>query len=129
MGKQSIRENKTIYQIFRETAGLTRSEASEKMAAVSSHGNQIAAVPRARAHRLPDFSRRRGGRNVRQRSKNLLDLFCGHAVRLKRHRDSRFLRKRHFRRFRHGADFALFLGVHHSRRIPAGAIRCIKMRC
>ena len=35
MGKQSIRENKTIYQIFRETAGLTRSEASEKMAAVS----------------------------------------------------------------------------------------------
>lgn len=35
MGKQSIRENKTIYQIFRETAELTRSEASEKMAAVS----------------------------------------------------------------------------------------------
>ena len=35
MGKQSIRENKTIYQIFRETAGLTRSEASKKMAAVS----------------------------------------------------------------------------------------------
>ena len=35
MGKQSIRETKTIYQIFRETAGLTRSEASEKMVAVS----------------------------------------------------------------------------------------------
>ena len=35
MGKQSKRENKTIYQICREEAGLTRSEASEKMAAVS----------------------------------------------------------------------------------------------
>ena len=35
MGKQSIRENKTIYQICREEAGLTRSEASEKMTAVS----------------------------------------------------------------------------------------------
>ena len=30
MGKQSTRENKTIYQICREEAGLTRSEASEK---------------------------------------------------------------------------------------------------
>ena len=35
MGKQSTRENKTIYQICREEAGLTRSEASEKMSAVS----------------------------------------------------------------------------------------------
>ena len=35
MGKQSIRVNKTIYQICREAAGLTRSEASEKMSAVS----------------------------------------------------------------------------------------------
>lgn len=35
MGKQSKRENKTIYQICREEAGLTRSEASEKMTAVS----------------------------------------------------------------------------------------------
>ena len=35
MGKQSIRENKTIYQLCREAAGLTRSEASEKMNAVS----------------------------------------------------------------------------------------------
>ena len=35
MGKQSIRENKTIYQVCRENAGLTRSEASEKMTAVS----------------------------------------------------------------------------------------------
>lgn len=35
MGKQSIRENKTFYQICRENAGLTRSEASEKMTAVS----------------------------------------------------------------------------------------------
>ena len=34
MGKQSKRENKTIYQICREEAGLTRSEASEKMTAV-----------------------------------------------------------------------------------------------
>lgn len=34
-GKQSTRENKTIYQICREEAGLTRSEASEKMTAVS----------------------------------------------------------------------------------------------
>ena len=31
MGKQSTRENKTIYQICREEAGLTRLEASEKM--------------------------------------------------------------------------------------------------
>ena len=35
MGKQSIRENKTIYQLCREAAGLTRAEASEKMNAVS----------------------------------------------------------------------------------------------
>ena len=35
MGKQSKRENKTIYQICREEAGLTRSEASEKMTAVA----------------------------------------------------------------------------------------------
>ena len=35
MGKQSTRENKTIYQICREEAGLTRSEASEKMTAFS----------------------------------------------------------------------------------------------
>ena len=30
MGKQSTRENKTIYQLCREAAGLTRAEASEK---------------------------------------------------------------------------------------------------
>ncbi len=35
MGKQSTRENKTIYQLYREEAGLTRSEASENMTAVS----------------------------------------------------------------------------------------------
>ena len=35
MGKQSTRENKTIYQLFREAAGLTRAEASDKMEAVS----------------------------------------------------------------------------------------------
>ena len=35
MGKQSTRENKTIYQLCREAAGLTRAEASEKMNAVS----------------------------------------------------------------------------------------------
>ena len=35
MGKQSTRENKTFYQICREEAGLTRSDASEKMTAVS----------------------------------------------------------------------------------------------
>ena len=34
MGKQSTRENKTIYQLCREAAGLTRAEASEKMDAV-----------------------------------------------------------------------------------------------
>ena len=34
-GEQSTRENKTIYQICREEAGLTRLEASEKMTAVS----------------------------------------------------------------------------------------------
>lgn len=35
MGKQPPGKNKTIYQICREEAGLTRSEASEKMTAVS----------------------------------------------------------------------------------------------
>ena len=35
MGKQSTRENKTIYQLCREAAGLTRAEASDKMKAVS----------------------------------------------------------------------------------------------
>ena len=35
MGKQSTRENKTIYQLCREATGLTRAEASEKMDAVS----------------------------------------------------------------------------------------------
>ena len=35
MGKQSTRENKTIYQLCREAAGLTSAEASEKMDAVS----------------------------------------------------------------------------------------------
>ena len=35
MGKQSTRENKTIYQICREEAGLTRLEEKEKMTAVS----------------------------------------------------------------------------------------------
>lgn len=35
MGKQSTRENKTFYQLCRESAGLTRMEASEKMTAVS----------------------------------------------------------------------------------------------
>ena len=35
MGKQSTRKNKTIYQICREEAGLTRSEACDKMEAVS----------------------------------------------------------------------------------------------
>ena len=35
MGKQSTKENKTIYQLCREAAGLTRAEASDKMEAVS----------------------------------------------------------------------------------------------
>ena len=35
MGKQSTRENKTIYQLCREAAGLTRAEASDKMEAAS----------------------------------------------------------------------------------------------
>lgn len=35
MGKQSTRENKTIYQQFREKQGLTREKASEKMAGIS----------------------------------------------------------------------------------------------
>ena len=35
MGRQSTKENKTIYQIFREEAGLTRSEAQDLMTAVS----------------------------------------------------------------------------------------------
>ena len=41
MGKQSTRENKTIYQICREEAGLTRSEASEKMTAVRSEERRV----------------------------------------------------------------------------------------
>ena len=35
MGKQSTRENKTIYQLCREEQGLTREKASEKMEGVS----------------------------------------------------------------------------------------------
>lgn len=35
MGKQSTRENKTIYQQFREEQGLTREKASENMIGVS----------------------------------------------------------------------------------------------
>lgn len=36
MGKQSTRENKTIYQLCREERGLTREKAGELMAGVSS---------------------------------------------------------------------------------------------
>jgi len=35
MGKQSTRENKNIYQIYREEQGLTREKASEKMIGLS----------------------------------------------------------------------------------------------
>lgn len=35
MGKQSTRENKTIYQLYREECSLTREKASEKMVGVS----------------------------------------------------------------------------------------------
>lgn len=35
MGKQSVRENKTIYQLCREECGLTREKASESMAGIS----------------------------------------------------------------------------------------------
>lgn len=35
MGKQSTRENKNIYQLYREAQGLTREKASEKMEGVS----------------------------------------------------------------------------------------------
>ena len=35
MGKQSTRENKTIYQLYREEQGLTREKASEKMPGIS----------------------------------------------------------------------------------------------
>ena len=35
MGRQSTRENKTIYQILREAQGLTREKASENMVGVS----------------------------------------------------------------------------------------------
>ena len=35
MGKQSTRENKTIYQLCREEQGLTREKASEKMIGIS----------------------------------------------------------------------------------------------
>lgn len=36
MGKQSTRENKNIYQLFREAQGLTREKASEQMEGISS---------------------------------------------------------------------------------------------
>lgn len=35
MGKQSTRENKNIYQLYREAQGLTREKASEKMVGIS----------------------------------------------------------------------------------------------
>ena len=35
MGKQSTRENKTIYQQYREEQGLTREKASQEMTGVS----------------------------------------------------------------------------------------------
>ena len=35
MGKKSIKENKTIYHIYREEAGLTRAQASEKLEFIS----------------------------------------------------------------------------------------------
>ena len=35
MGKKSIKENKNIYQISREDAGLTRSQASEALVFMS----------------------------------------------------------------------------------------------
>ena len=35
MGKKSTKENKTIYQLYREERGLTREKASEKMTGVS----------------------------------------------------------------------------------------------
>lgn len=35
MGKQSTRENKTIYQVYREKQGLTREKASENMPGIS----------------------------------------------------------------------------------------------
>ena len=57
MGKQSKRENKTIYQICREEAGLTRSEASEKMAAVSDYKIKTPydIIQMADAYRRPDL--------------------------------------------------------------------------
>ena len=35
MGKKSVRENKNIYQLAREEAGLTRSKASDLMEIIS----------------------------------------------------------------------------------------------
>ena len=35
MGKQSTRENKTIYQLYREAQGLTREKASDNMTGIS----------------------------------------------------------------------------------------------
>lgn len=37
MGKKSLRKNKTIYQLSREKAGLTRKEAAEKIGFLSEH--------------------------------------------------------------------------------------------
>ena len=59
MGKQSTRENKTFYQICREEAGLTRSEASEKMTAVSDskieEPTPYDIIQMADAYRRPDL--------------------------------------------------------------------------
>ena len=35
MGRKSVKENKNIYQLYRENAGLTREKASEAMGIVS----------------------------------------------------------------------------------------------
>ncbi|MCR4587569.1 MAG: helix-turn-helix transcriptional regulator [Lachnospiraceae bacterium] len=52
MGKRSVKENKTIYQLCREEAGLTREEASEIMDYISD--DRIERIENERSEIRPD---------------------------------------------------------------------------
>ena len=52
MGKKSTRENKSIYQLAREEANMTRAEASEKMQFVS--GSRIEKYESGKSSVQPD---------------------------------------------------------------------------
>ena len=73
MGKQSTRENKTIYQLCREEKELTREKASELMAGVSS--SRIEKLNTK--HRKTDSLRRRADGGLLQRP-DLCNYYCSH---------------------------------------------------